>query len=200
MKKQPKQKRSVAIVDSILEASTRVLTQSKLSQMTTNKVAEIAGVSIGSLYDYFPNKNSILVALMDKKMQSQLHDFYGALEKENTLEGLMVLVTNLVEREHISKKDFLRELFLLAPENGRMELLYLNRLRAQEALQKFFIEKLKWSEHYAHKKAFIVINAILGVLESYVVFEDLKITEQEIKTEIVNLMKQTLTPEKNENL
>lgn len=195
MKKQPKQKRSMAIVDSILEASTRVLTQSKLSQMTTNKVAEIAGVSIGSLYDYFPNKNSIVVALMDQKMQSQLQDFYNALDKENTLEGLMVLVTNMVEREHISKKDFLRELFLLAPENGRMELLYLNRLRAQEALQKFFIEKLKWSEHHSHKKAFIVINAILGVLESYVVFEDLKISEQEIKTEIVNLMKQILTPE-----
>jgi AcrR family transcriptional regulator len=195
MKKQPKQKRSVAIVDSILEASTRVLTQNKLSQMTTNKVAEIAGVSIGSLYDYFPNKNSIVVALMDKKMQSQLQEFYEALEKENTLEGLMVLVTNIVEREHISKKDFLRELFLLAPENGRMEVLYLSRLKAQEALQKFFIKKLNWSELYAHKKSFVVINAILGVLESYVVFEDIKVTEQEIKTEIVNLMKQILTPE-----
>jgi AcrR family transcriptional regulator len=195
MKKQPKQKRSMAIVESILEASTRVLTQSKLSQMTTNKVAEIAGVSIGSLYDYFPNKNSILVTLMDKKMQSQLQDFYGALEKENTLEGLMVLVTNIIEREHISKKDFLRELFLLAPENGRMEVLYMNRLKAQEALQKFFIEKINWSQHYAHKKSFVVINAILGVLESYVVLEDIKVTEHEIKAEIVNLMKQILTPE-----
>ena len=195
MKKQPKQKRSVAIVESILEASTRVLTQNKLSQMTTNKVAELAGVSIGSLYDYFPNKNSIVVALMDKKMQSQLQEFYEALEKENTLDGLIELVTNFVEREHISKKDFLRELFLLAPENGRMEVLYLNRLRAQEALQKFFTEKLNWQEDPAYKKSFLLINATLGVLESYVVFEDVKITEQEIKIEIVNLIKQILAKE-----
>ncbi|MGZ3692452.1 MAG: TetR/AcrR family transcriptional regulator, partial [Pseudobdellovibrio sp.] len=70
MKKQPKQERSQAIVESILEAATRVLSISKLSQMTTNKLADVAGVSIGSLYDYFPNKNDIVVTLMDKRMQA----------------------------------------------------------------------------------------------------------------------------------
>lgn len=190
MKKQPKQKRSVAIVDSILEASTRVLTESKLSKMTTNKVAEIAGVSIGSLYDYFPNKNSILVALMDKSMQAQLEKFYSAIENENTLDGLMNVVMNMVENEYIAKRDLLREIFMLAPENGRMEMVYLNRLKAQEALQKFFTQKLNWTEAYAHKKAFVAMNSILGVLEAYIIFEDLKLTGEDVKSEVAKIMKQ----------
>lgn len=190
MKKQPKQKRSVAIVDSILEASTRVLTENKLSKMTTNKVAEIAGVSIGSLYDYFPNKNSILVALMDKSMQSQLEKFYSAIEKENTLDGLMNVVMNMVEKDYIAKKDLLREIFMVAPENGRMEMVYLNRLKAQEALQKFFILKLNWTEAYAQKKAFVAMNSILGILEAYIIFADLKLTAEEVKSEVEKIMKQ----------
>lgn len=190
MKKQPKQKRSVAIVDSILEASTRVLSESKLSKMTTNKVAEIAGVSIGSLYDYFPNKNSILVALMDKSMQAQLEKFYSAIENENTLDGLMTVVMNMVENEYIAKRDLLREIFMLAPENGRMEMVYLNRLKAQEALQKFFTQKLNWTEAHSHKKAFIAMNSILGILEAYVIFADLKLSAEDVKSEVAKIMKQ----------
>ena len=51
------------MVDNILEASIRVLKQHPYQQFTTNRVAEAAGISIGSLYQYFPNKQSILLEL-----------------------------------------------------------------------------------------------------------------------------------------
>ena len=51
------------MVDNILEASIRVLKQHPYQKFTTNRVAEAAGISIGSLYQYFPNKQSILLEL-----------------------------------------------------------------------------------------------------------------------------------------
>jgi len=55
--------RSKLMFDSILEASTRVLEEVSFKKFTTNRVAEAAGISIGSLYQYFPNKQSILIEL-----------------------------------------------------------------------------------------------------------------------------------------
>ena len=63
LRKKPKQKRSKLMVDNILEASIRVLKQHPYQKFTTNRVAEAAGISIGSLYQYFPNKQSILLEL-----------------------------------------------------------------------------------------------------------------------------------------
>jgi AcrR family transcriptional regulator len=59
----PVQERSRATVDAILEASARILRKDGLNGLNTNRVADIAGVSVGTLYGYFPDKSAILVAL-----------------------------------------------------------------------------------------------------------------------------------------
>ncbi len=62
-RKLPVQARSTQMVKDILQAAVRVLTREGPTRFTTIRVAEAAGVSVGSLYQYFPNKQSILVRL-----------------------------------------------------------------------------------------------------------------------------------------
>ncbi len=62
----PKQERSRQTVEAVLEAVRRVLTRHGPRAVTTNRVAEAAGVSIGSLYQYFPDKQAIFMALHDR--------------------------------------------------------------------------------------------------------------------------------------
>jgi AcrR family transcriptional regulator len=62
-RKLPKQARAVRLVDAILQAAVRVLERDGAAGFTTVRVAERAGVSVGSLYQYFPNKESILFRL-----------------------------------------------------------------------------------------------------------------------------------------
>ncbi len=62
-RKAPRQARSRHTVDAILDAAARVFAQEGYAATTTNRVAEVAGVSIGSLYQYFPNKDALIVAL-----------------------------------------------------------------------------------------------------------------------------------------
>ena len=63
-RKKPAQARSRATVEAILEAATRILRDQGLADLTTNRVAERAGVSVGSLYQYFPSREAILAELV----------------------------------------------------------------------------------------------------------------------------------------
>jgi AcrR family transcriptional regulator len=62
-RKHPRQARSTDLVDAILEAAVQVLATEGADRFTTTRVAERAGVSVGSLYQYFPNKAAILFRL-----------------------------------------------------------------------------------------------------------------------------------------
>ena len=63
LRKKPQQVRSKLMVENILEASIRVLQNFPHEKFTTNRVAEAAGISVGSLYQYYPNKRALLMEL-----------------------------------------------------------------------------------------------------------------------------------------
>jgi AcrR family transcriptional regulator len=68
-RKTAKQARAQATVDAIVEAAAQVFESLGYATATTNRIAERAGVSIGSLYQYFPNKDAILVALARRHLE-----------------------------------------------------------------------------------------------------------------------------------
>ncbi len=65
-RKKPLQARAQATVEALLEASAHILASAGYEALTTNHVAERAGVSIGSLYQYFPSKEAIIGELVDR--------------------------------------------------------------------------------------------------------------------------------------
>lgn len=67
-RKTPQQARSTASVEAILEATVQVLLQEGNLRLTTTRVAARAGVSVGTLYQYFPNKSSLLQALLKEHL------------------------------------------------------------------------------------------------------------------------------------
>lgn len=78
-RKSPKQERSARLVDAILKAAIRVLEREGARAFTTIRVAERAGVSVGSLYQYFPNKESILFHLQRQEWDETSHLLEGIL-------------------------------------------------------------------------------------------------------------------------
>ena len=65
----PLQARSRATVDSVLEAAARIVRQQGLDALTTNRISEVAGVGIATLYGYFPHKTAVMVALARRLME-----------------------------------------------------------------------------------------------------------------------------------
>lgn len=72
MRKRPQQARSRALVEAIVEAGARILGRLGWAGFTTNAVAEAAGVSVGSLYQYFPDKHALIGAIRRRHLQDCL--------------------------------------------------------------------------------------------------------------------------------
>lgn len=171
MKKQPKQERSRQIVDSVLTSATRILSKMNLRDVTTNKIAEAAGVGIGSLYDYFPNKKSIVESLIDQRISSAVKDFSDLLEKDPQLpiEQTIEEVLEYLRTDFLERKEFLREIFTLAPESGRMESLYHARVNVTATLAQHLLKKHPdLDEDHAQQRAFLAVHGTMGLIESYI--------------------------------
>lgn len=100
-RKQPRQARSTALVTAILEAAIQVLAEEGAPRFTTARVAERAGVSVGSVYQYFPNKASILFQLQLEEWQrttALLRDILQDTDKP-PLERMRALVLAFVRSE-----------------------------------------------------------------------------------------------------
>ena len=97
-RKQPRQARSQAMVEAILDAAARVLTEQGYARLTTNLVAERAGVSIGSLYQYFPNKESLVSALHARHV-GQMHEVIASVLAHARPRSLRGAIKSLVRAE-----------------------------------------------------------------------------------------------------
>src|SRR6201986_4243107 len=95
-RKSPVQARSAASVDAILEATIQVLLTIGKEKLTTTRVAERAGVSVGTLYQYFPNKSSLLQASLKRHLDAVT----DAIERVCKLQhgaALRTMTTGLIE-------------------------------------------------------------------------------------------------------
>lgn len=100
-RKQPKQARSTELVTAVLEAAVQVLAKEGAQRFTTARVAEKAGVSIGSLYQYFPNKAAILFRLQSDEWRQTADQLRAILEdaEQPPLERLRRLVHAFIRSE-----------------------------------------------------------------------------------------------------
>ena len=83
LRKYPKQRRSIATVTAILEAAARILVESGYAKASTNRIAERAGVSIGSLYEYFPGKEAVFGELRRREAQKAYAELMGGVQPEH---------------------------------------------------------------------------------------------------------------------
>jgi AcrR family transcriptional regulator len=93
-RKRPLQARSRVTVAALVEAAVRILLAEGHRRLTTRRVAEVAGVSVGSLYQYFPNREAILAEVIRHKVEDSLRALAEAAERaagppEEALAGVM---------------------------------------------------------------------------------------------------------------
>lgn len=106
-RKDASQERSRATVDALLEATARILVREGFDRASTNRIADVAGVSIGSLYQYFPNKEALVAAVVERHQQDIRQVIQGELEKAAMLpieQGVRMLVAVAVKSHRIAPK------------------------------------------------------------------------------------------------
>jgi AcrR family transcriptional regulator len=119
-RKTPRQARSKATVDAIVEATTQVLLDGGYEKFTTARAAERAGVSIGSLYQYFPNKAALASAVVDRCCDNFVAAFEAALagRRRATLADCIRAIVDLSLVSHHLTPQLHAIVVELAPRRG----------------------------------------------------------------------------------
>ncbi len=121
-RKQGRQARAQATEAAIIEAAARILENEGSEALTTNRIAERAGVSIGSLYQYFPNKQAVLVALLRREWGVLLADVLRVAESHQPpREALLRLIDVAIAHQFARPKlalelEHLEQTLALGPE------------------------------------------------------------------------------------
>lgn len=96
-RKQPRQARARALVDAVVEATEKVLAEEGAEGLTTTRVAEVAGVSVGSLYQYYPSKESLIAAVIERRIEDDVR-WMDTVLPQLAGQPLRVIVRQCLER------------------------------------------------------------------------------------------------------
>jgi AcrR family transcriptional regulator len=122
-RKSASQDRSRATVDALIEATARILVREGFDQASTNRIAEKAGVSVGSLYQYFPSKEALVIAVIERHHREIMQVVRRALAEVATLpmeQAVRKLVTTAVKAHQIDP-ELHRVLAEQIPRTGKLE-------------------------------------------------------------------------------
>lgn len=173
-RKKPVQRRSRLTVDQILEAAAHVFARRGYAGATTNHIAERAGVSIGSLYQYFPNKDTILVALHGRHMESSARVLQEMLEESlretKAPEELLRRFVRQIIEMHASEPG-LHHVFLY--EGPRTPELTKNLHAIEDnmahAVEQILAERGGISRLHAKHAAYLVVHVVESLAHEYVI-------------------------------
>jgi AcrR family transcriptional regulator len=122
-RKAASQERSRLTVNALLEATARILIREGFDKASTNRIAEVAGVSVGSLYQYFPSKDALVAALIDRHNQEVMRIVRGELAEamdQPVEQGVRRIIGVAVKAHRIDPKLH-RALSEQIPRVGRLE-------------------------------------------------------------------------------
>jgi AcrR family transcriptional regulator len=122
-RKEASQERSRATVDALVAATARILVREGFDKASTNRIAEVAGVSVGSLYQYFPGKEALVAAVIERHQQEIIQLVRGELAKvadRPIAQGLRTLVAAGVKAHRLDPKLH-RVLAEQIPRVGKLE-------------------------------------------------------------------------------
>lgn len=111
-RKRPRQPRSVATFEAILEAAARILESLGFAGFNTNAVAELAGVSIGSLYQYFPSKDALIVELIRRERAELSKCIVEVIQQSDAtdLKEKLKLIIQAAVQHQLSRRQLSRTL------------------------------------------------------------------------------------------
>lgn len=122
-RKRASQERSRATVDALIEATARILVRDGFDRASTNRIAQAAGVSVGSLYQYYPSKEALVAAVIERHNQEIMSGVYAALAEVETLsleQAAHKLIAAAVEAHRVNPRLH-RVLAEQTPRTGALE-------------------------------------------------------------------------------
>ena len=161
----PRQGRSKVTVDAILQSAAEILKEMDYAKFNTNLVAERAGISIGSLYQYFPNKDALIVAL-HKKHTQHIHNLIRTVIDSQNAQTLKQRIESLVDAV-IAAHSFEPELHQLLEK--KLPFFDINRVEDETGIRQEIYRLVELHQNeIVEKNTALMVWMILQLLESLI--------------------------------
>jgi AcrR family transcriptional regulator len=191
LRKEPRQARSQATVDAILTATAKVLVRDGYDRASTNRVAEAAGVSVGSLYQYFPTKEALVAALIDRHMNQMTALLEANLDdqKDAPLPLATRVLVKLMLAAHAQNPRLHKIFTEQVPRMGRMSRFYELERKMAERLRVYLAgHESELRTKNLDLSVFIVVCVVEALTHMTVVDHPGQFDEEELTDEITSLV------------
>jgi len=175
-RKEASQERSRATVEALVDATARILVREGFDKASTNRIAEVAGVSVGSLYQYFPSKEALVAAVIERHQQEIMQVVRGELAEvanQPIEQGVRTLVAAAVKAHRVDPKLH-RVLAEQIPRVGKLEKVETFN-RENHALFKTYLESHRREIRAADLglAAFVCVTSIEALTHTAVLHHDI---------------------------
>lgn len=191
MRKRPQQQRAKMIVESILEGAQKCIAEHGVLQVTTPKISEKSGVGVGSIYQYFENKEQIIAELLLRKSENlgQALKQLVVLQEQASIQDIITLSIAFGFETLKSDQGFFIEILKNWHAYSESE--------AAQVLEQHFLEigMYLFGRYYPHwdfetlkHKSFVIINSTLFTMMRYASKNTFLIEEQRLQQELAKMI------------
>jgi AcrR family transcriptional regulator len=196
-RKNPTQERSAATVEALLQATARILVKEGYDRASTNRIAEAAGVSVGSLYQYFPSKEALVAALIDHHISSMTRLFEAKMLElaEAPMEVAIRDVIRVMIEAHRIDPQLHQVLVEQVPRLGRLQRIEEVETYAR-AVVRAYLESRKDQIRPKDLElaAFLMAHVVEAVTHGAVLHEPSLLESEGLVTETTDLVLRYLLP------
>ena len=191
MRKRPQQQRAKMIVESILQGTQKCISEYGVLHVTTPKISEKSGVSVGSIYQYFENKEQIVAELLLRKSEDlgQALKQLVMLQQQTSIQDIITLSIAFGFESLKSDQGFFIEILKNWHAYSDSE--------AAQVLERHFLEiamyvfgrhSPQWDFESLKHKSFVIINSTLFSMMRYASHNAFLIEEQRLQQELAKMI------------
>lgn len=168
-RKSPRQGRSIATVNAIFEATLQVLRTDGPARLNTTRVARRAGVSVGTLYQYFPNKQALLFAALERHLAMLADAIEQACDehRHEPLEAMAAAVVRAYVQTRMVQAEVTPALYLVTRELDVRPLAELATQRSERAIEAMLATVSEGQLSHPHVIAQTLTAAIYGTVPAF---------------------------------
>jgi AcrR family transcriptional regulator len=169
-RRRPRQARAQATVEAIVKATSRVLVEEGYDRASTNRIAHAAGVSIGSLYQYFPSKEALVAALVESHAERMRAAIDGALQQSEApalleqrarllVQGMMAAYRVDPQLHHVLCQE--------VPKIGELQKVYGFEQHLADICRRYLFlvgDRIRLTD--VDRAVFLLVNAVPGVVRA----------------------------------
>jgi AcrR family transcriptional regulator len=186
-RRKPRQQRAQETVNAVLDAVIRILKREGIDAVTTNRIAEVAGVSIGSLYQYFPDKHAIFAALHSRHIEEIDHLVQTCLVQHasSPLEVLFRALVEAMVEAHTAEPELYALLATQVPHRAEGPREFAVRLHGVFLLAIASRSRGRKRRRDLEKSAFVVAHMVESLAHGAVLRRPPQLTLEEAREEAV---------------